>query len=187
MMRLNNGIWIAFGTLSLFCMSYLGAYQVITSPHLENMRSKFKVLIQQRKHVHKQSRQLKKACLAHSQEESFLRSRVAELESENQDMYKQSIDSKELIQFYETVTTLGVENNLKTTSMESETIQLKSGAILNLTLNIEGPMSNLLIWIQSLETTDYPLVINHYSMTKEKTGEDLYTNLAIQLSLLVEE
>ena len=48
-------------------------------------------------------------------------------------------------------------------------------------------MSNLLIWIQSLETTDYPLVINHYSMTNDKTGEDLYTNLAIQLSLLVEE
>ena len=187
MMRLNNGIWIAFGTLSLFCMSYLGAYQVITSPHLENLRSKLKILIQHKKHVHKQSRHLKKACLAHSQEESFLRLRVAELESQNQDMYKQSIDSKELIQFYEAVTTLGVENNLKTTSMESETIQLKSGAILNLTLNIEGRMSNLLVWIQSLEMTNYPLVINHYAMNREKTGEDLHTNLDIQLSLLVEE
>ena len=58
-------------------------------------------------------------------------------------MYKQSIDSKELIQFYETVTTLGVENNLKTTSMESETIQLVRGAIEPNSPNIEGPMSNL--------------------------------------------
>ena len=187
MMRLNNGIWIAFGTLSLFCMSYLGAYQVITSPHLNNMRSKLKLDIKHRKHLHKQSRHLKKACLAHSQEESFLRLRIAELDSQNEAMYQESINAKELVTFYETVTRIGAQNNVKTTSMESETIQLKGAAILNLNLSMEGSIDNLMIWLKDLETQDYPMVLNHYSISNNKSEENTISTMIIQLSLLVSE
>ena len=187
MMRLNNGIWIAFGTLSLFCMSYLGAYQVITSPHLNNMRSKLMLDMKHRKHLNKQSRHLKKACLAHSQEESFLRLRTAELDSQNEDMYQQSINPKELVTFYETVTLLGTRNNVKKTSMESETIQLKGAAILNLNLSMEGSLNNLLTWLKDLETQDYPMVLNHYSLSNNKWEKSRNATLTIQMSLLVGE
>ena len=187
MTRLNNGIWIAFGTLSLFCMSYLGAYQVITSSHLNNMRSKLKAEIKHRKHLYKQSRHLKKACSAHSQEESFLRLRIAELDSQNEAMYQESINAKELVTFYETVTRIGAQNNVKTTSMESETIQLKGAAILNLNLSMEGSIHNLMIWLKDLETQDYPMVLNHYSISNIKSEENTISTMIIQLSLLVSE
>ena len=183
MMRLNNGIWIAFGTLSLFCMSYLGFYKVKTSPHLDNMRSQIEVVRQQRKFIHKQSRYLKKACVAHSQE-SFLRHRTAELDQQNQNMYQQALDSKGLLDFYNNLTKIGTKNNVESVSMQSETIQLKGAAILNLTLSESGTSNDLLSWLKDLEANEYPLALNHFKMTNREAD---YSTLTIQISLLISE
>ena len=184
MMRLNNGIWIAFGTLSLFCMSYLGFYKVKTSPHLDNMRSQIEVARQQKKFIHKQSRYLKKACVAHSQEESFLRHRTAELDQQNQNMYKQALDSKGLLDFYDNLTKIGTKNNVESVSMQSETIQLKGAAILNLTLSTSGTSNDLLSWLKDLEANEYPLALNHFKMTNRAADD---STLTIQISLLISE
>ncbi len=185
MMHLNNGIWIVFGTLSLFCMSYLGAYQIIESPYLENMKTKLKLEVYKKNHLTKRSQNLRKACQAHSQEESFLRLRIAELKDLNDEMYQQAIGPNQLITFYDNLTARNTQNQVEMTSIKSETIQLKGAAILNLNLNFEGPLSNLLSWLKDLETENYPMVINQYTIHNNDSQETKNKKLDIQLSLLV--
>lgn len=184
-MHLNNGMWIVFGTLSLFCMSYLGAYQVLESPYLENLKTKLKQEVYKSKHLTKRSQNLRRAYRAHSQEELFLKLRISELTDLNDEMYQQVIGPEQLKSFYDNLSAKNTRSGIDMTSIESETIQLKDAAILNLSLNLEGPLGDLLSWIRDLENQNYPMVINHYTI---HNGDALETNskrLDIQLSLLV--
>ena len=188
MMRLNHGIWIAFGTLSLFCMSYLGAYQVLNSPYLVKMKAIKKISMYKTKRLDRQTSNLKKACRAHFEEESFLHLRIAELKDLNGKMYDQSMGSEDLVAFYHTMTKMSTQNELQMKSIESEAIQLKSSAtILNLDIEIHGSIQNLMSWLRSLEMTDYPMVINHYKIKNIGLKAESNSNLNLQLSLLVND
>ena len=187
MMRLNHGIWIAFGTLSLFCMSYLGAYQVLNSPYLAKMKAIKKINIYKTKRLDRQTSNLKKACRAHFEEESFLHLRIAELKDLNEKMYDQSMESEDLVAFYHTMTKMSTQNELQMKSIESEAIQLKSATILNLDIEIHGSIQNLMSWLRSLEMTEYPMVINHYKIKSTGLQEEPNSNLDLQLSLLVND
>ena len=65
--------------------------------------------------------------------------------------------------------------------MQSETIQLKGAAILNLTLS-SGTSNDLLSWLKDLEANEYPLALNHFKMTNRAADD---STLTIQISLLI--
>ena len=100
-------------------------------------------------------------------------------------MYQQAVGPNQLITFYDNLTVRNTQKEVEMTSIKSETIQLKGAAILNLNLNFEGPLSNLLSWLKDLETENYPMVINQYSIHNNDSQETKNRKLDVQLSLLV--
>ena len=68
--------------------------------------------------------------------------------------------------------------------MQSETIQLKGAAILNLTLSVSGTSNDLLSWLKDLEANEYPMALNHFKMTNREADD---STLTIQISLLISE
>tara|TARA_Y100000589_G_scaffold23904_1_gene19724 strand:+ start:241 stop:807 length:567 start_codon:yes stop_codon:yes gene_type:complete len=187
MMRLNHGIWIVFGTLSLFCMSYLGSYQVIHSPYLAKLLAVKELNTYKTNRLIKKTDSLNRACKAHSQEESFLRLRIAELEDLNGQMYSHSLNSNELVTFYDSLTSTSAENKLVITAMQSESIQLRGATILNLDLELEGQTTNLLSWLKAVEQSTHPMVVNFYNITNFGEAINSGSNLKVQLSILVND
>tara|TARA_B100000674_G_C37820524_1_gene905553 strand:- start:474 stop:983 length:510 start_codon:yes stop_codon:yes gene_type:complete len=168
-------------------MSYLGAYQVLNSPYLTKMKAIKKINVYKTKRLHRQTINLKKACKAHFEEESFLHLRIAELKALNGKMYDQSMVADDLVAFYHTMTKMSTQNGLQMKPVESEAIQLKSATIINLDIEAHGSIQNLMSWLRSLEMTEYPMVINHYKIKSTGLKAESNSNLNLHLSLLVKD
>lgn len=187
MTRFNYGIWIVFGSLILFCLSYLGFHEVINctdNSRVKCAKERVKCKINQLK---RQTVQINHAIKIHQNENTNLSRKSAELTRLVTNMRDQALSSDELMVFYNHLVTFSNDKNLHISSMDSETLYFNNSAIISLKMELEGHVSDLISWIKTVDTKDYPVLIHHYDiMQSSKNGEKLH-QLSIDLSILSQQ
>jgi len=187
MTRFNHGIWIVFGSLVLFCLSYLGFHEVINCKNNSRVKcaqERVKCKINQLK---RQTFQINQAIKIHQDENANLLRKSAELTKLVAEMQNQALSSEELMVFYNHLVKFSNDNNLHISSMDNETLHFNNSAIISLEMELEGQVSNLISWIKAVDTRDYPVLIHNYDISPSQKNGEKQHQLSVSLSILTQE
>lgn len=187
MTRLNYGIWIVFGTLVLFCFSYLGYHQLQNCDNLRNQKLIKKRISCKTSQLQQQAKRLNLAIEAHREEQQYLIKKNSEIRELISAMQNQALSSEELPVFYNHLVQNGNTLNLNISSMDSEALHFNKSTIVSLDLELEGTLMDLLAWIKSIDKGHYPMVIHHYDVIRSaELPQDTY-QLSVALSVLAKQ